>query len=55
MGQRRTVCRILVGELEGKRLLRRLRHRSEDNIKIGLKEMVEQGLDWIHLLHGMDN
>jgi hypothetical protein len=32
-----------------------LRNRREDNIKIDIKEMVEQGMDWIYLSHVMDN
>jgi len=32
-----------------------MRNRWEDNIKIGLKEMVEQGMDWMYLSHDMDN
>jgi hypothetical protein len=34
MGEGRGAYRILVGRLEGRRPLRRLRHRWEDNIKI---------------------
>jgi hypothetical protein len=30
-----------------------LRNRRDDNIKIGIKEMVEQGMDWIHLSEDM--
>ena len=32
MGERRGVYRVLVGKLERKRTLGRLRHRGEDNI-----------------------
>jgi hypothetical protein len=35
----RNACNILVGQLEGERLLRRSRHRWEDNIKMDLWEM----------------
>jgi hypothetical protein len=45
MGQKRTVCKILVGKPEGKRSLGRLWHRREDNIKTGLKEIIEQDMD----------
>jgi hypothetical protein len=38
MGERRGVYRVLVGKPEGRRLLGRLRHRWEDNIKMDLKE-----------------
>jgi hypothetical protein len=39
MGEKRGLCRIVVGEPERKRLLDRPRHRYEDNVKIGLSEM----------------
>jgi hypothetical protein len=36
MGESRGACRVLVGELEGRRPLERPRHRWEDNIKMDL-------------------
>jgi hypothetical protein len=39
----------MVGKPEGKRPLRRLRHRWEDNIKMDLKETGLEAVDWIHL------
>jgi hypothetical protein len=36
MGERRDAYRVLAGKCEGKRLLGRLRHRWEDNIKMDL-------------------
>jgi hypothetical protein len=39
MGERRGVNRVLVGKPEGKRPLRRPRHRWEDNIMTDLQEM----------------
>jgi hypothetical protein len=39
MGEERGICRVLVGKLEGKRLLGRPRHRWEDNIKMDLQEV----------------
>jgi hypothetical protein len=39
MGDRRGTYRVLVGKPEGKRPLRRLRHRWEDNTKISLQEV----------------
>jgi hypothetical protein len=36
MGERRGVCRVLMGKPEGKRPLGRPRHRCEDNIKMDL-------------------
>jgi hypothetical protein len=39
-GEKGFACRTLVGKPEGKRpLVRRLRHRLKDNIKIDLKEI----------------
>jgi hypothetical protein len=49
IGERRVVYRFLVGKPEGKRPLRRLRHRREDNIKMDLQEMGWGGMDWIEL------
>jgi hypothetical protein len=48
------VYKILVGNSEGKRPLRRLNRRWEDNIKIYLKEIRGEGADWIHLTHDSD-
>jgi hypothetical protein len=39
MGERRSVCRILVGKSERKWPLGRLKRRWEDNIKIYIKEV----------------
>jgi len=39
MGERRVAYSGLVGKLEGKRPLRRLRRRWEDNIKMDLQEV----------------
>jgi len=38
-GERRGVCRVLVGKPEGKRPPGRLRRRWEDNIKMDLQEV----------------
>jgi hypothetical protein len=45
----RNAYKILVRTREGKRSLGRLRCR--DNIKMGLKEIVCEGVNWINLLH----
>jgi len=50
MGERRGVYRVLVGRSEGKRLLGRPRCSCEDNIKMGLQEVVCGGLDWIDVV-----
>ena len=39
MGERSSAYRVLVGKPEGKRPLGRLRHRWEDNIRIGVQEV----------------
>jgi hypothetical protein len=39
---------ILVGKSEGKKPLRRYRLRSEDNIRMDLRETGWGGMDWIH-------
>jgi hypothetical protein len=49
MGDGRGVYRVLVGRAEGKRPLRRPRHRWDDNIKMGLREMGIDGAYWIKL------
>jgi hypothetical protein len=41
--------RVLMGRLEGKRLLRRPRCRWEDSIKMDLTEIGYIGMDWIDL------
>jgi hypothetical protein len=49
MGEGRKVYRVLVGTPEGKRPLRRLRHRWEDEVNMGLREIGWGGVEWIHL------
>jgi hypothetical protein len=49
MEEGRGVYRVLVGRPEGKRPLGRPRHRWEDNIKMDLREMGINGLNWIQL------
>jgi hypothetical protein len=49
MGGDEKCIQNLVGKPEGKRLLGRRRCRWEDNIKIDLREMGLEGMDWIHL------
>jgi hypothetical protein len=41
--------RVLVGRPKGKRSLRRLRCRWEDNIKMDLGEIGINGMNWIRL------
>jgi len=54
MGERRGVYRVLVGKPEGKRQLRRPRHRWEDNIKRDLKDVGCWVVDWIELAQDRD-
>jgi hypothetical protein len=49
MGDRRGIYRVLVGKLEGKRLLGRPRRRWEDNINIDFQEVGFEVMDWIEL------
>jgi hypothetical protein len=47
MGEKKNVYRILVGKSERKRPLGRPRRRWVDNIKIDLREIGLDGVDWI--------
>jgi hypothetical protein len=50
MGEGRGVYRVLIGRYEWKRPLGRPRRRWEDNIKLGLREKVFDGANWIRLV-----
>jgi hypothetical protein len=54
MGEKRNPYTILVGKPEGKRPLERPRHRWVDNIKIDLREVGWDGIDWIDLVQDRD-
>jgi hypothetical protein len=45
----RNAYRILIERPEGKRPLRRLRRRWDDNIRIELREIGWEGVDWMHV------
>jgi hypothetical protein len=47
MGEKRNAYRILVGKPEGKKPLGRPRRRWVDNIKVDLREIGWDGVDWI--------
>jgi hypothetical protein len=49
MGEKRNVCRLLIGKPEGKRPLGRPRGRWIDNIKMDLLEIGLSVVDWIGL------
>jgi hypothetical protein len=53
-GDKRNACRILVGKPEGKRPLGRPRRRWVDNIKMDLREIGWNGMDWIDLVQDRD-
>jgi hypothetical protein len=48
------VYRVLVGKYEGKRLLGRPRLRWEDGIRMVLREIGWEGVEWIHLAQDRD-
>jgi hypothetical protein len=54
MGKKRNAYRILVGTPEGKRPLGIPRRRREDNIKMDLREMGWDSIDWIDLAQDKD-
>jgi hypothetical protein len=53
-GGKRNAYRIVVGRTEGKRPLGKPRHRWEDNIKMDLREIGSDGVDWIDLAQDRD-
>jgi hypothetical protein len=54
MGEKRNAYRILVEKPEGNRPLGRLRRRWVESIKIDLREIEWDGMDWIALVLGRD-
>jgi hypothetical protein len=52
--ERRNAYRILVGKPEGIRPLGRSRRRWVDNIKMDLREIGGDGIDWIDLIQDRD-
>jgi hypothetical protein len=51
----KNVYSILVGKPEGKRPHGRPRHRGEDNIRMYLREIGWEVVDWIHLVQDGDH
>jgi len=54
LGKRRGVCRVLVGNPEGKRPVGSPRRRWVDIIKMDLQEVGCGGMDWIELAEHRD-
>jgi hypothetical protein len=48
-GEKSNAYKILVGKPEGKRSLGRTRRRWVNNIKVDLRQIVLDGMDWIDL------
>jgi hypothetical protein len=54
MGNLRNAYKILVGKPEGKRPLGRPRRGWVDNIRMGVREIGWDGMDWMDLSRGRD-
>jgi hypothetical protein len=54
MGENKNAYRILEGKPEGKRPLGRSRRRWVDNIKMDLKDIGWDGMDWLDLAQHRD-
>jgi hypothetical protein len=54
MGDEMNVYRVLMGNLEGKRPLGRQRRRWKDGIRMDIREIGWESVDWIQLAHDRD-
>jgi hypothetical protein len=54
MGEERGAYRILVGRPEGRRPLGRPRRRWDDNIKMDIREVGWEDMNWIELAQDRD-
>jgi hypothetical protein len=55
MGEMRNACKTLVGKPEDKSPLGRPRHRWKGNIRIDLREIGWEVVDWMHLVQDRDH
>jgi hypothetical protein len=53
-GEMRRACGLLVGKPKGKRPLGRPRRIWEDNIRMDLREIGWEGVDWMHVAQDSD-
>jgi hypothetical protein len=53
-GKMSNAFKILVTNIEGKRLPGTLRYRWEDNIKLDVGEIGWEGVDWVHVAQDRD-
>jgi hypothetical protein len=54
MGEERKVYKVLVGKPEGRRPLGRPRRRWEDGVRVDLREIGLEGVNWIRLAKDWD-
>jgi hypothetical protein len=54
MGEKRNTYRTLVGKPEGKRTLGRPKRRWVDNIKMDIRKIGWDGVDWIDMAQDRD-
>jgi hypothetical protein len=54
MGEMRNAYNVLVRKSEGNRLVRRPKHRWEDNTRIDLRKIWWEGVDLMHLAQDRD-
>jgi hypothetical protein len=54
MGMLSNAHKVLIGESEGKRPLGRSSRRREDNIRMGIREIGFEVVDWVYLAQDRD-
>jgi hypothetical protein len=54
MEEMKTTCNSLVGNPERKRPPKRHKRICEDNIRVDLREIEWEGVDWMHLAQDRD-